>query len=404
MSESTFMDEALAVSHPKKLEPRNPPEWQPHVELNGDTAKAVSKGMETANPDERELIEGWDLDPDEWMIVGDVQCRRWQTYDERWLRYFKANLRRISGGVERADIDALCRLAEKRKPVDPPEAVSGESTAYLSLCDLQLGKTDLNGGTEGTVRHMLWALDRFEKRIKELRKVGRPVEAVCIANNGDLIERISGHYPSQTFTTDLNEREQMRIARRIMFRAIDIAAPLAPKVIVTSTICNHTQVRGSGNKHISDPSDSLGHVIVESVEEATRQNPDRFGHVEFLYAEDYNVVHELSGVRVCANHGHQVRGSGSGASVMNKWWLNQIMGNQPPGQADILITAHRHHFEVSEESGRTLFMCPASDPGSLWYTASSGRSSPRGLLSVCIGGRYERGWGDLELISSREHQ
>lgn len=397
---SDFLDEVLSVNHgdeTKKL----PSEWRPHVETYGDTATGVAGPFDSNSVDDRDLIAGWQLDPDVWEIVGEVNCRRWQTYDERWLHYFKANLQKRSAGVDRVDIDKLCKLAEKRKPIKIPSTTGERRSMYLSICDLQLGKTDMNGGTEGTVDFLLSALDRFGERVKELRRVGRPVDEIVIANNGDLVERIAGHYPSQQFMTDLDEREQMRLARRIFFRAIDLAAGLAPKVTVTSTICNHGENRQNG-KAISSPSDNLGHVIIESVEEACQQNPDRYGHVSFLYAKDFNIVHEVSGVTVCANHGHQVRGSGSGSATMNKWWLKQIMGNQPPAAADLLITAHKHHFEMSEESGRTMFMSPASDPGSLWFTSASGASSPRGLLSLCIGDAYERGWGDMEIISGAE--
>ncbi len=761
------MDDVLKVNHGKRVEPRNPPNWQPHVETNGDTAVAVSKGMDDPSPDERELIEGWQLDPDEWMITGPVNCRRWQTYDERWLYYYKANLVRVSGGVERADIDALVKLVDRRKPVKLPDAPNSSGSLVVSMNDWQclsgdtvvfrrdgsacllkdhedawftgrkptrryvaeggasvdatdnhpiftrdrgwvdagdlrvgdyvaslqewnvwkgtsrikksyrfserystiinvdvkitddigalfgylitdgsikmknqsvkftstteayldeveriardelgctptrrlkmselsskpgydmhfagggshggnplhqlckamewvdlfpievfdwpreavikfvnrafaadgcvtggrkpqiflsgknreiyprlwqalllkfgitssvttetmhkadgspttfhriiisngqaqirkffdtfgliygkeeasqraldwwdehqsnggrgpirhetfeevdgevmrwrrivriddLGEQDVydvtyegkgwfiaqgmmvhncgkgeGGGSAATTEHLLKAFDGVGRRIKDLRKVGRPVESVVLANTGDLVEQVAGHYASQPFTVDLNGREQQRLARHLIYRLIDTVAPLVPSVVVTSVPCNHGENRNGAGKAQTTPDDNLGHVIIESIEEALQHNPDRYGHVEFQYAPEYDLVRDISGVIVATNHGHMIRGSGAGVAVMNKWWTGQIAGHRPVAAADILLTAHRHHLELSEEIGRTVIMAPSVDGGSLWFAATSGKNSPRGMLTVCVGERYDRGWGDLVVL------
>ncbi|MBK7048279.1 MAG: hypothetical protein IPH48_17630 [bacterium] len=103
-------------------------------------------------------------------------------------------------------------------------------------------------------------------------------------------------------------------------------------------------------------------------------------------------------MNVGMTHGHQVRGSGSAAAKVEKWWQGQIMGTQPVAAADLLMTAHLHHLQLSEETGRTVIIAPAIDGGSYWYTSATGRSSPRGMLTLTVGDAHHRGWGDLEVI------
>ena len=121
------------------------------------------------------------------------------------------------------------------------------------------------------------------------------------------------------------------------------------------------------------------------------------------------LVLDVAGVNVGLTHGHQIgggrragSGSSKGAASVEKWWEGQIMGNGRGGcnaiaSADLLLTAHRHHLQISEETGRTVMMAPAIDGGSYWYTSTTGRCSPPGMLTMTIGSAHVRGWGDLEI-------
>ena len=75
------------------------------------------------------------------------------------------------------------------------------------------------------------------------------------------------------------------------------------------------------------------------------------------------------------------------------------MGNRPVAQAQILNTAHYHHFLCSEATGRTLLQMPAMDGGSGWWTDKTGQNSPPGMVSYLAGvGCGARGWSDLAIL------
>ena len=62
------------------------------------------------------------------------------------------------------------------------------------------------------------------------------------------------------------------------------------------------------------------------------------------------------------------------------------------------MTGHYHHLLISESSGRTHFQCPAMDPGSNWFTESTGQSSPSGMLTFVADASSSRGWTDLAVL------
>jgi predicted phosphodiesterase len=142
-------------------------------------------------------------------------------------------------------------------------------------------------------------------------------------------------------------------------------------------------------------------TVVETVGEICQANPERYGSVSIMLAQDYTMALDIAGVVVAFTHGHTARKSGHAAAVLEDWWRGQVMGRQSVADADILIAGHRHHFVASEATGRTFLQCPAMDPGSDWFTASSGKHSPHGMLTFCVGrdAYGARGWGDLELLT-----
>lgn len=391
----TLADEA--ASHGTRA--KHPAGWEPHVEEHAGTAVAVSQPL-AGSPTHDELIRGWDMDPAEWMIVGDVQVRRWQRYDGEWLRYFRATLARRRAGVERADVDRLCRDAMRRKPNRPKPRLATHRALVVCLNDWQIGKGE-GDGSEGIVRRVRNQIGALGSLVADLEP-----DVVALLNVGDLTERVSGHYASQPFTCDLDEREQQRVARRLLFHAVETVAPLVPSVLVTAVPCNHGENRGPVGKAQTRPSDNLSLSLTETVEEACQQNPDAYGHVRFQYAPDYVCVSELAGLTLASTHGHQFdRGGGDPMRKAEEWWRDQIMGTQHVAAADMLVTAHKHHCQVSERLFRPVVIAPANDGGSLWWTASTGQSSAPGMLTFGFGlgygnpSRGDRCWGDLRVLS-----
>ena len=275
-----------------------------------------------------------------------------------------------------------------------PKATEGVGYV-LNLSDFQIGKGE-GGGTLATVERITNALHASVTRVKELRRFGRPITSVYLMGLGDLAEQCIGHYPSQQFTVDRTRREQLQIVRELITLAIDLHVDLVPRVVVGAVPGNHGENRANG-KSITTVTDNDDLAVFEQVSEALAQNPGRYGHVEFRIADDLVLVLDVEGIPVAWTHMHQ--GSGSGERKIADWWKGQVMGNRPVASAQILNTAHYHHFLCSEATGRTIVQMPAMDGGSGWLTDKTGQNSPAGMVTYLAGaGCGVRGWSDMQVL------
>ncbi|MBP7631707.1 MAG: hypothetical protein KA758_14730 [Acidimicrobiales bacterium] len=397
------LDDILAPTARPEPKAKAPAGWEPGLTWDGSAGTLITPPLD-AEPDPAvwaELVADWGLDPERHRIVpGSLQFRGWDAPvgdgEVKRLRYYRATI--TDAVFARADVEELCRLAVRKKPSKPVERkTDGNAWLVVSLNDWQIGKGE-GGGTPATVAAITAAIDGVRRKARELTRLGRRPGRIVLANTGDLTERTAGHYASQSYTTDLNDREQQRVARHLLWRLVDGLVTDGYGVTVTAVPCNHGENRNGAGKAQTTPDDNVSLTLVEGIEEACRANPDRYHDVDFAYATDLTLVLDVAGVNVGMTHGHQVRGSGSAAAKVEKWWQGQIMGTQPVAAADLLMTAHLHHLQLSEETGRTVIIAPAIDGGSYWYTSATGRNSPRGMLTLTVGDAHHRGWGDLEVI------
>lgn len=385
---------------------RHPQGWEPGIAWDGASGELTTGPMaEAPSPLVwAELVADWGLDPATTEIVpGSVQVRGWDANvgggELQRLRYYRATVRQRTATAEddRVDIDALCALVEKRKPYSPP-AGSGDRALVVCMSDWQMGKGE-GGGTEAIVGRICSAIDALPTRIKNLKKAGTPVDQVYLLGMGDLVEQCSGHYAMQTFTTDLDRREQMRLARRMILRAVETVAPLVSAVVLAAVPGNHGENRNSAGKAYTSWTDNDDLAVVEQVAEILAANPDRYSHVSTVLADDLTLVLDIAGVPVGLAHGHQMRGSGHPAGRVHKWWEGQALGRQPVADAQILVTGHLHHLIAAETTGRTHLQCPAMDGGSAWWTSTTGQHSPSGMLTFTVGTACSsRGWCDLKVL------
>lgn len=299
-----------------------------------------------------------------------------------------------------ADIAALCKLVEKRKPGKTRSVTEARSFVWL-WSDLQAGKGE-GGGSPALVNRMGAALEHVVARLKELDKIGKPIYRVYIVGMGDLIESCQGHYAMQSFQVDLDRRQQCKLVRRLLLEAVNTLTDLGYNITLTAVPGNHGENRNSDGKAFTNWSDNDDVAVFEQVAEVLAANPERYGNVDVpqgaLDREDLVVTLTVDGVSCAFAHGHQFKNGANSQAKAETWWQKQALGKQPVSDAALLFSAHFHHFAVSEGTGRTWFQAPAQDGGSNWITFTSGVNSPAGMLTVCVGDAYPRGWGDLEIV------
>lgn len=393
------------VEKPRQTHPQG---WEPGVAWDGSEGTLTTGPMDS-EPNSAlwaELITDWDLDPSTTEVVpGSIQIRGWDANvgggEIKRLRYYRATIRARQTGFERADVEELCKIAMSRKARKAPEPLESEVSLLVPLSDFQMGKGE-GGGSKAAVERICRGIDAIEGKVKEMKRKGRAPEAIILAGMGDLVEGCDGHYAMQTFSVDLDRREQKRVVRRLLLRAVDLCVSLAPRVVLAAVPGNHGENRngGAGSKAYTTWTDNEDLAVVEDLAEICAANPERYGNVSTVLARDLSLVLNVSGINVGFAHGHQFgRGAGHAAGKAEKWWLGQVMGRQPVADADILITGHLHHLIVAESSGRLHIQCPAQDGGSYWWTAQTGQHSPSGQLMLGVGTGYTgRGWGDLEVV------
>lgn len=383
--------------HASKQREKHPPGWEPHVEERGDRATAVSRPSENANPQHDELIRGWLLDPAVWEIVGNVNCRRWQTYDERWLYYYKADLQRR----EKSYADEVEQLTSRvlRRPgrVRPILGAAGERALVVNWADWQVGKSD-GDGVQGTRDRLANMIGQVEDHARNLYRAGSPVSGLYVNGLGDLGEGCGGHYAQQGFRTVLNVREQRKMIRWAIDSALDAWSRKFDWIAVRAVGGNHGEERQDG-KSYTDFADNRDVAVFEDVGFAYGKNPDRYGHVSFyLPHDDLTLTFEHEGTIIGLAHGHQAGFSGGGGDPARRianWWAGQMVGQQKIGDADILVTGHYHHPWMRTIGKRVHFGCPALDGGSDWWRNTAGLDAPPGTLTFVVG---PTGWSNFEIL------
>lgn len=418
-------DDALdSVTPPPRPEPEPdvPKGWEPGIRWSNETGEGeiVTPPLAEA-PDAKlwqRIIDDFGLSPDELEIIdGSLSLIGWkspvkganpddppekQTIN---LTRYKVRLRRRQISEDEAakiDVEELCRLV--REPSDPvppiPHVASQDYERAMVVCcsDWQIGKGE-GDGSRGTFDRIMESMDKVMYRINELAMIGRSPNVVYLVGMGDLIEQCQGHYASQTFTVDLNRRDQMKVVRRLFLRFVDLLVDDGLSVVLTGVPGNHGENRNGAGKAYTTVTDNDDLAVIEQVAEVLESNPERYANVSCVLPDDYSMTLDIGGVPVGFFHGHVTKGGATAQKKMEDWWKGQIMGNRPTVRdARILVTAHYHHLCLSEASGRTWIQCPAMDPGSHWWTSLTGQHSPSGMLTFLTGDHYgPRGYGDLLL-------
>jgi predicted phosphodiesterase len=349
--------------------------WVPGVEWSG-TEGTVTTDALTGDPAWRDILTKWDLDPDEYEVVEPVLFNSWGGSDGLTNRQFKAKvIRRVHA---MPDIEPLIAAAMRHKP--KKKNYEGSAVLTVVLADWQIGKSD-HGGVEGTIQRIIDARDAVIQRAKDLRKIGREVSSLNVLWTGDSVEGCLGHYPSQSFSVELDRRDQVKVTRRLLSDSLQTWSKHFENITVAAVAGNHGENRSTG-KAFTGVQDNDDLAIVEQVAEILAANPDAFGHVKFAIARDaLTLTIPSAGWIIGITHGHVARAGGGTEAKLHRWWEGQAAGRQPIGDSDVLVTGHYHHLRVADWGGCVWLQAPAMEGGSEWWRVSSGHMSQIGMLS-----------------------
>lgn len=352
-----------------------PESWRPRLEVDSSGGYFVSTPRETPMGDVVDLLAEFDLDPAEWTVTN-VRRSKWQRHDEEWLHSYRVSVvpvRQLSAALDPSEL--VDEIRKWRPSNEKP--VKGDLTFLTAVGDTQWGK-DAGDGSEGTARRVREGMESAKARLLELKSRG--IGHVALPQMGDCIEGVVSQGGKIAGRLDLPLTSQIRVGRRVLLEWVKTFAPLTDDLVIPVVPGNHDE---SHRQLITDPMDSFQVDIVAQVMDIVGENPE-LSHVTARYAEPDNttLTVNMSGVLVGMAHGHQARD-------IPKWWEGQALGQTPIGNADVLLTAHYHHFVAKNVGPRLWVQIPSMDGGSAWFRDRRGLDSPPGLVSMVVGEGYD---------------
>jgi predicted phosphodiesterase len=308
------------------------------------------------------------------------------------LYYFKAKI--VSNEVYMPDEDfkKLLQLASKKKPLPKQKVTKNTKTFTIALADFQIGK----GGTEESIERFMSYIPKIKKQVKELQK-HETLDQVLFAGLGDLVEGCSGHYAMQEFQTELDDRQQQKVARRMIYTLIKEIMPLFKRGLVAFAGGNHGEKRGQSGKAYTTFGDNKDVMLAEELQEIFKEAPAYKDILDFIIPEnELSLTFDVSGVVLSILHGHQMRSGANSQAKSRKWLSDQAFARNSIADSDILLHGHYHYFLAYESSDRLIIQAPTLDSGSEWFENTKGDKSRAGMLTLVIGG--EEKWDYIKVI------
>ncbi len=340
-----------------------------------------------ANDVEKFLLEKG-LNPAEW----DYQFRfsEWEQFSgksgSRMLHAFRVSGKRKGGKDDRKWEKAYIDRIHAFKPVKIAPTASEESFVVVPT-DFQIGKVDWNGGSSQTVEQVMASFHKAAEYCIE----HKPAEIVII-DAGDIVENIY-NTSSQLGTNDLGLPSQVSVAYELMLAGIQLLAPLAPSIKYVAVTSNHGTHRLGPKSPAGAVHEDWGILLAKILKTSAKLAP-ALSHLEVILPENYteSLAFETSGTAIGVVHGHQA----AGPDKLGEWWARQTHGNMPVARARILITGHWHSFRVYQSGdARWVFVGPASDRGSSWFTNARGEQSQSGMLAFKTSNNV---WSDIQIL------
>lgn len=381
-----------------KSEKLSPSSLVPFKEIGLEDATGATEGIIA----ESRILAEAGLDPAAWELTNYRVSEYGPDGDKSTATRWSARKRAIPLAEQLDATDLLSAVASWGVPDKPRRrASSADEALAVFLSDWQIGGVGPGGNTQDTISRVLAMGQAVIDRTAELRTAGRTIDTLHVFGLGDIVEGCTGFYANQAFSVDLDNMGQIRIAYHLLSALIRMWAPEFSQVYVHAIGGNHGETREQG-KSITGPADNKDVLVFEVVRDILAERAG-YEHVRFHLPEagEMSAIAMVGGKKVGYTHGHLFRSGANSAAKAEKWWAGQMFGLLPVRDADILVSAHFHHFSTNEfaEGGRSWFQTPAMDNGSAWYTEISGKSSAPGTLTMRIGRSVGiRGWDDLAIL------
>lgn len=350
-----------------------PTEWHAR-QVTIDGVEEITTGpIRQASPQpqsHRDLLEQFGYSPSEFEILGAINQWRKEQADGSWLTSYFFKVTPIES---RLDLPALYAAAN-RKPKPPLKVTASTGrVTVVALADVQAGKTGSRGGTPELIGRLVEKRAALAAHLK-----ARNPNRTVLAEVGDLFEGFeSGGNPM--FTNDLSLAQQMDVAATELFEFITLMARHG-RVDVVAVPSNHTAWR-RGKQNLGRPGDDLGLFVHKQVAKTTTA-AGIDAHWTLPGEYDESVIIDVDGTTLGVVHGNQFS-PGRAA----EWWGKQTHGGQPVGSADILLSGHYHHLNVTPTgrnpyTGRSKWwlQAPTLDNSSDWFRNTAGDDSDPGLL------------------------
>jgi hypothetical protein len=360
---------------------KHPAGFEPGLELRGTGgAITISRDVNEAPSDWDEILDELlpkNIDREKYAIDTSqpVEVRAWDANTGengiQRLYYFKAKILLRQSEQALADLDDIIKVARRRKKATPMQPVSDERCYFLQITDLQAGQAD-GTGVSGMVSKALELADIAKADLKALKKQGRPASRIFIPITGDLVEGISGWYEMQTFSVQLDRREQVKLVRRLLTEVLLSLASFGLPVHVAVVPGNHGENR-NGGKAYTTLGDNDDVAVVEQIAEAFALAEVENVTFTFPQADRLSLTVEVLGWVVGLSHGHVARAAGAPSAKILAWFKSMAAVRDPIGDSDILFTGHYHHGIWSQLVGDTEWiqggaLCDAS----AWFAQTAG--------------------------------
>lgn len=357
-----------------------------------------------------DLLVFFGLSPEHFEVLDDsVKVSKWQTSkrtesgdrDVIWLWSYKARFVRKSTKTLEALLDlqdAIDRAKARTKTMKYPKKSLGiglgAPVTYAHVQgDEQTGKSE-GGGLEGLRNREEQVLENSLNLIHNYMKRGINIDCILDSINGDRVENIFGHYPSQARTAS-TLRNQLDFAVDMDLARTEAFAALGLPIKKVYTPSNHGEIRQViGQSPYTSESDNFDLIIGEMTQKIVSR-------LSFADQVDWFIPHDepistlvVSGVPVGVTHGHKVRGK------ISDWVLRQrdMRTFHDDFRMRILLMGHFHHFYAEDISGTTVIMTPTLDGGSPYFEAGYGDRSMHGALGLLISDSFAFGWSEITPI------